>query len=99
MSAYAELVERARADEDVLGLILTGSRGRGFRVRPDSDWDVRLVLRDGAPDTYSTPHGSPVEVFVLGRSAFERTGLAGPLFSVMQVISRMLSDGQASSRS
>ena len=48
MSAYAELVERARADEDVLGLILTGSRGRGFRVRPDSDWDVRLVLRDGA---------------------------------------------------
>ena len=77
MSAYAELVERARADEDVLGLILTGSRGRGFRVRPDSDWDVRLVLRDGAHDTYSTPHGSLVEVFVLRRSAFERTGLPG----------------------
>ncbi|MHB1242792.1 MAG: hypothetical protein ACYC1P_05260 [Gaiellaceae bacterium] len=77
MSAYAELVERARADEDVLGLVLTGSRGRGFRVRPDSDWDVRLVLRDGALDTYATPHGSPVEVFVLGRSAFERTGLPG----------------------
>lgn len=77
MSAYAELVERARADDDVLGLILTGSRGRGFRVRPDSDWDVRLVLRDGAADTYSTPHGSPVEVFVLDRSRFERTGLPG----------------------
>lgn len=77
MSAYAELVERARADGDVHGLILTGSRGRGFRVRPDSDWDVRLVLRDGASDTYSTPHGSPVEVFVLRRSAFERTGLPG----------------------
>ena len=77
MSDYAELVERARADDDVLGLILTGSRGRGFRVRADSDHDVRLVLRDGAPDAYSTPHGSPVEVAVLSRSAFERTGLPG----------------------
>ena len=77
MSQYAELVERARADDEVLGLILTGSRGRRFRVRPDSDHDVRLVLRDGAPDTYSTPHGSPVEVAVLARSVFERTGLPG----------------------
>ncbi len=77
MSEYDELVERARADDDVLGLILTGSRGRNFRVRPDSDHDVRLVLRDDAPDTYSTPHGSPVEVFVLSRSEFERTGLPG----------------------
>ena len=76
-SEYAELVERARADDDVLGLILTGSRGRNFRVRPDSDHDVRLVLRDGADDTYSTPHGSPVEVVVLTRSEFERTGLPG----------------------
>ena len=77
MFAYAELVERARADPDVLGLILTGSRGRGFRIRPDSDWDVRLVVRDGATDVYSTPHGSPVEVVVLGRSAFELAGLPG----------------------
>jgi hypothetical protein len=77
MSDYAELVERADADDDVLGLILTGSRGRDFRVRPDSDHDVRLVLRDGAHDSYSTPHGSPVEVAVFSRSAFERTGLAG----------------------
>jgi len=77
MSEYDELVERARADDDVLGLILTGSRGRNFRVRPDSDHDVRLVLRDDAHDTYSTPHGSPVEVAVLTRSTFERTGLVG----------------------
>lgn len=77
MSDYEELVDRARADDDVLGLILTGSRGRSFRVRPDSDHDVRLVLRDGARDTYSTPHGSPVEIAVLTRSAFEQTGLPG----------------------
>jgi hypothetical protein len=77
MTDYARLVERARDDDDVLGLILTGSRGRGFRVRPDSDYDVRLVLRDGAPDTYSTPHGSPVEVAVLFETAFAHTGLPG----------------------
>ena len=77
MSEYAELVERARSDDDVVGLVLTGSRGRSFRVRPDSDHDVRLVLREGALDTYSTPHGSAVEVFALMRSAFERTGLPG----------------------
>jgi hypothetical protein len=77
MSEYDEVVERARADDDVLGLILTGSRGRSFRVRPDSDHDVRLVLRDAAQDTYSTPHGSPVEVAVLTRSQFERTGMPG----------------------
>jgi len=75
--SYSELVERARADDDVVGLILTGSRGRSFRVRPDSDHDVRLVLRDDAQDTYSTPHGSPVEVAVLTRSEFERTGMPG----------------------
>ena len=76
-SGYAELVERARADGDVLGLILTGSRGRDFRVRPDSDHDVRLVLRDDAEDRYSTPHGSAVEVVALSRSEFERTGMPG----------------------
>ncbi len=77
MSGYAELVERARADDDVLGLILTGSRGRSFRVRHDSDHDVRLVLRDDAHDTYSTPHGSPVEVAVSTRTEFERACLPG----------------------
>ncbi len=77
MSEYTDLVERARADDDVLGLILTGSRGRSFRVRPDSDHDVRLVLQDAALDTYSTPHGSPVEVAVLTQSTFERAGLPG----------------------
>lgn len=74
---YRQLVERAREDDDVLGLILTGSRGRGFRVRPDSDYDVRLVLREGAVDTYSTPHGSPVEVVSLPLPEFRRTGLPG----------------------
>lgn len=38
--------ETARVDPAVVGLVLTGSRGRGPEPRPDADWDVRLVLRD-----------------------------------------------------
>lgn len=70
-----------REDDDVVGLILTGSRGRDYCVRCDSDFDARLVVRDEAFDAcgerYGTPHGSPVEVGILRLSSFERTGLPG----------------------
>lgn len=78
---YESLVERARADDDVAGLVLTGSRGRGFKVRPDSDFDVRLVVTDESFEDcvarYATPHGSPVEVFVLRVTSFAHAGLPG----------------------
>jgi hypothetical protein len=66
---YAELVEAARQDDNVVGLVLTGSRGSRFGVTDESDWDVRLVVRDEVRDGYrarlGTPHGSAVEVVVL----------------------------------
>ena len=78
---YRRLVERAEADEEVLGLVLTGSRGRGPFARDDSDWDVRLVVRDekntAGADRYGTPHGSPVEVVVLSLGDFQRIGVVG----------------------
>lgn len=75
---YRAFVDRAAADDDVVGVILTGSRGRGFRVRPDSDWDVRLIVRDESlVDAYATPHGSSVEVAVMRQSTFARVGLPG----------------------
>jgi hypothetical protein len=78
---YERLVEISRADDAVVGLVLTGSRGRGPAARPDSDWDVRLVVRDDAAGECSlrraTPHGSPVEVAVLSLSAFEQAGAIG----------------------
>ncbi|MBA2384422.1 MAG: hypothetical protein H0V68_07145 [Actinobacteria bacterium] len=80
-AAYETLVERARADADVVGLVLTGSRGRGFKVRSDSDFDVRLVVAgasfEGCAERYATPHGSPVEVSVLRLSTFALTGMPG----------------------
>jgi hypothetical protein len=78
---YEELVDMARSDEGVLGLVLTGSRGQGMFVTDESDWDVRLVVRDEVRDEYrarfATPHGSRVEVVVLSLSEFERTGEPG----------------------
>ncbi len=73
-----ELVELARSDEGVLGLVLTGSRAYSRFVTDESDWDVRLVVRDDLVDRYrarlGTPHGSRVEIVVLSLSEFERTG-------------------------
>jgi hypothetical protein len=78
---YEELVEVARADEQVLGLVLTGSRGRGVFVRPESDWDVRLVVSDDAlrecEQRFETAHGSTVEVAVCSLAQFEQAGELG----------------------
>jgi hypothetical protein len=64
---FEELVERARADHRVVGLFLGGSRGKGANVRPDSDWDVRIV--GDAPDL-GTPRGLHVEVAVMPPERF-----------------------------
>jgi hypothetical protein len=78
---YEQLVELARADERMVGLILTGSRGRRFAASEASDWDVRLVVRDeaieGCRQELATPRGSPVEVVVLGLGDLERIGEFG----------------------
>jgi len=79
--AYDELVASARRDENIVGLVLTGSRGRRFPVSDASDWDVRLVVNDDVCEEYrsrlATPHGSPVEVVVLSLSEFEQVGEVG----------------------
>jgi hypothetical protein len=78
---FEELVEIARDDDVIVGLVLTGSRGRDYVVHEKSDWDVRLVVADDVVDEYrrryATPHGSPVEIVVLGLSEFEEAGAIG----------------------
>jgi hypothetical protein len=61
--AYAE------SHDEVLGLVLFGSRGREVGVDERSDWDILLVARDEAAaaalrERFPSRHGSPVEVFV-----------------------------------
>jgi hypothetical protein len=78
---FDELVQIARRDEAIVGLVHTGSRGRGFAVTDESDWDVRLIVRDDARDEYrsrlATPHGSSVNVVVLSVSEFADIGAVG----------------------
>jgi predicted nucleotidyltransferase len=81
---FADLVDLARRDDGIVGLVLTGSRASGFAVTEASDWDVRLIVRDGVLDEYrgrfGTPHGSPVEVFVL---TFDKLAAVGEIGSRM----------------
>ncbi len=80
-SAYADFVASAQADDRVVGLVLTGSRGRQVFVQPSSDWDVRLVVRDDVLDEcveqFCTARGSAVEVVVYSLSDFEKTAAIG----------------------
>ena len=57
-----ELLERAREDENVLGVVVHGSRGRGLHVHEGSDWDVIVVVRERA-GRYDSGHGSALETF------------------------------------
>ena len=63
---FDELLQTARADESILGVILYGSRAAGLFVREDSDWDVWLIVRVGAfadyEERYDSDHGDAVEI-------------------------------------
>jgi hypothetical protein len=78
---YEELLEAARADPRVLGLVLTGSRGIHAFVRRQSDWDVRLVVAGRAlrecEKRYETARGSAVEVAVHSLEQLEQAGEIG----------------------
>jgi hypothetical protein len=58
-------LEHAREDDRIVGVVLTGSRGRNAMVHDASDWDVRVAVADGheaLADSLDTPHGSEIEV-------------------------------------
>jgi hypothetical protein len=44
------LLEEARADDNVVGLVVFGSRGKGAFVTERSDWDVFVVVREKRDD-------------------------------------------------
>jgi len=78
---FDSLLEAARLDGRVVGMVLTGSRGRGVFVHPASDWDVRLLVRDGdmseCEKRFATPHGALIEVVVLSLTGFTELGAMG----------------------
>jgi predicted nucleotidyltransferase len=54
------LLEEARRDENVIGVVLFGSRGKGAFVDDDSDWDVFVVVR-GHRGQRPFRHGDRIE--------------------------------------
>jgi predicted nucleotidyltransferase len=48
---FQRLLREAHADPQIIGLVLTGSRGKGFG-RETSDFDVLLIVRPEALETY-----------------------------------------------
>lgn len=58
-----ELLAQARDDENVLGVVVHGSRGRGLHVHEGSDWDVIVVVRELGGRYDSTERGGELEAF------------------------------------
>lgn len=54
------LLARARADDNVIGVVPSGSRGRGVLVNEHSDWDAFVVVRERRGD-YPPRHGGPLD--------------------------------------
>jgi predicted nucleotidyltransferase len=59
-SASSLLLARASDDDNVVGVIHSGSRGRGLYVHEDSDWDFFVVVHELRGD-YPSTHGDSVE--------------------------------------
>jgi predicted nucleotidyltransferase len=55
-----ELIARVRADRNVVGVVHSGSRGRGFYVTEQSDWDYFIVVRELRGE-YPSEHGDRIE--------------------------------------
>jgi len=56
------LLEEARQDENVIGVVVHGSRGRGLHVHEGSDWDVLVVVREKT-GRYDSRRGDELEAF------------------------------------
>ena len=56
-----ELLARARADENVIGVIQSGSRGRDAYVTDESDWDAFVIVREERGE-YERERGSGLEL-------------------------------------
>jgi hypothetical protein len=59
-----DLLERARADDNVVGVVLHGSRARGAYVHDGSDLDAIVLVREVGGE-YAAARGDPVEYIEL----------------------------------
>lgn len=73
---YRAFLELAATDENVVGVVLSGSRGAGVFVTPRSDFDVFVVTRE-PDDRWAFVYGSAVEMVAMTLESFEAYALPG----------------------
>lgn len=78
-AAYARILERARADPTVVGIVVFGSRGAGAFVVADSDVDAMVIVAgtNDEAERWATRHGSEVEVWAMTLEEFRGHALPG----------------------
>jgi hypothetical protein len=75
VTPFERFLAEARASDEVLGLVLMGSRAADAYVTDASDHDVLMIVR-GDPEPWHTPHGSPVETWPMTLDGFRVHGLS-----------------------
>ncbi len=73
---YREFLAAVEADHNVVGVVLTGSRGAGTFVTDTSDFDVFVVV-NLVSERWPFVHGSPVEIVAMTLDEFETYALPG----------------------
>lgn len=82
-AAYEALLDRARADPAVVGVVVFGSRAGGPFATAASDVDCFVIANGRPEDTHpwATNHGDPIEVWPITLDAFRSHALAGDAFA------------------
>lgn len=67
--AFLAIRETARVSDDILGFVVTGSRGKDFAT-PYSDYDFAIFVQDSALEKYQaqydqTPYGAHLYIFTI----------------------------------
>ena len=68
-----EFLAFAEQEPRIVGVVLTGSRGRGALTHARSDWDLRVLVVDGEEafaHSLDTAHGNELEIAAATVSAF-----------------------------
>jgi len=74
--AFTQLVEEAKRDPNIVALWLDGSRGKGVNVTEQSDYDVRIIVKENVIDAYQEKYKRKekpgLDLNVMPETYFER---------------------------
>jgi len=81
---YQTIYSAAKADSEVIGFVVGGSRGKGFEVK-ESDYDLVLIVSDecieGCRKKYDTYDGNCIDLNIFSLSEFREHAAYGGQYS------------------